>query len=209
MGKSYGLIITTRDYFSFKIPRYYDKGGNQLDYVYFIENTTDNYVDNTELFSLIRDLDIDENEIFIDTGISKKELEKLLDLLEEDDRLIIRSVIDLSFEAAGLLKVLEQLQEKKIILCSINEPTLNGLEYYSAMKCFVGINIYYLERKRKEKYQEAKLAGIVGRPKMTEQIEKAIRLYKTKAFTTAEIEKLSGVSSSSLYRALREQERSS
>ena len=175
-----------------------------MHYTYFIENTTEDYIDNTELFRLINDLEIDENEIYIDEEGCKEELESLLDILENGDRLVIRSVVDLAEEAKALLEILELLQDKEVILCSVTEPFLNGTEYLSSLKGFIGINNYYLEKRRKAKYQEAKDKGTVGRPKMTAEIEKAIRLYKTKAFTTAEIEQLSGISSSTLYRALKE-----
>jgi len=88
-------------------------------------------------------------------------------------------------------------------LISVLEPYLNGKEYHTAMKGFVGIHKTYLERKRREGFNEAKEAGSVGRPRQTEAIEKAIRLYNTKAFSVAEIEKFAGVSSSTLYRYLK------
>ncbi len=175
-----------------------------MHYTYFIENTTKDYIDNTELFRLINDLEIDENEIYIDEEDCKEELDNLLSILENGDRLVIRSVVDLAEEAEDLLEILRLLQDKEIILLSIEESFLNGIDYYTGLKGFVGINRYYLDKKRKERYKEAKEKGLVGRPKMTAEIQNALRLYKTGEFTTSEIEKLSGISSSTLYRALKE-----
>lgn len=179
-------------------------GVKDLDLAYFIENTSEDYIDNSGLFRLIYDLQIDENEIYIDNETNKEELASLLRTLKREDRLVIRSVVDLSEDAKDLLGILRILQDKKIIICSVEESYLNGTEYHTAMKGFLDINRYYIEKKRKEGYEKAKEKGIVGRPAKTEELEKAIRLYKTKAFTIEEIENLSGISSSTLYRALKE-----
>lgn len=179
---------------------------------HFIENTTAEVVDNTGLFKIINDLRIEEDNVYIDTCDSKEELEKLLKNIDNNCsdpinvRVVVRSVVDLSNTAKGLLDILSYLQGKGVILCSVTEPYMSGEDYYTKLSGFLKIHRYYAERLRKEGFQKAKAEGRVGRPKMTEEIEKAVRLYNTRAFTTAEIEKLSGVSSSTLYRALKEQE---
>ncbi len=175
-----------------------------MNYGYIIENTTQDYIDNSALFKMLIDLNIEEDETYVDTYDSKEQLDELLSVLEAGDRLVIRSIVDLADEASQLLKILSILQDNQIILCSVSENFLNGQEYYDAMQGFATINSYYLEKRRKQGYQEAKENGTVGRPKMTAEIERAIRLYNTKSFTTSEIEKMCGVSSSTLYRALKE-----
>ncbi|WP_165878501.1 recombinase family protein [Natranaerovirga pectinivora] len=177
-------------------------------YIYFIENTDREQIrDNTKVFNLRNDLDIHENDIFIDTDACKDELESLLDTIESGKRLIIRSVIDLSDDAKELLKVLKELQGKEVILCSIEEPYLNGTEYYTSMRGFADINKYYLEKRRLDGYLKAKEKGKVGRPRRTEDIDKGIRLYRTKAFSISEIEELSGISGSTLFRAMKEMDK--
>lgn len=114
--------------------------------------------------------------------------------------------MDLSEDAKELLEILRILQDKKITICSVEESYLNGAEYYTAMKGFLGINRYYIDKRRKEGYEKAKEKGTVGRPAKIEELEKAIRLYKTKVFTIEEIENLSGISSSTLYRELKKLE---
>ena len=119
-------------------------------------------------------------------------------------RLVIRSVVDLSDSAKGLISILSDFQDKGIILCSISEPYLSGENYFTMLSGFIQITNYYSEKRRKQGYEYAKEKGTIGRKAKTEETAKAIRLYKTGAFTTAEIEQLSGVSSSTLYRALKE-----
>lgn len=75
------------------------------------------------------------------------------------------------------------------------------------MQGVIDIHDYYLKKRQEEGFKRAQDAGIVGRPKRTEEIEKAIRLYKTKAFSIAEIEKLAGISSSTLYRYLEQKDK--
>lgn len=167
------------------------------------------YLDNSGIFCLINDLKIDENEVYSDRGTEKKELEKLLEVIETGDRLIIRSVVDLAEDARDLVKILKQLDDKQVILCSVCEIYLSGNEFYTAIKGFIDITSYYSSKKQRQKFEEAKLKGIVGRPAKDEATAKAIRLYKTKSFTIAEIIDLTGISSSTLYRALKEDGKSS
>ncbi len=126
-------------------------------YAYMREdNESNNLVDNSGVLSLIEDLCISEENIFIDKEADRVQLRKLLELIGEDDYIIIRSVVDLSDEAKELLGILKALQGKQVTLISIIEQYLNGKEYHTAMKGFAGINKYYLERKRRQGFNEAK-----------------------------------------------------
>ena len=124
--------------------------------------------------------------------------------MDLEDCLVIRSVTDLADDFRYLMGVLQDLQESQVALFSLLEPFLNGKDYYNALKGNIEIYKYYLNKKRAERYDETKKAGLVGRPVKKEEIEKALRLYQTKAFSISEIEKLSGVSSSTLYRYRKE-----
>lgn len=178
-----------------------------MDYAYFIENTNENYIDNTQIFNKIRELYIDENEVYSDVEDSKEELKELLGVIGCDDRLVVRSVIDLSDTAKGLLNLLSDLQDRGVILESVSEPYISRENYYLTFKDFIDITEHYTEKKRKQGYQQAKERGIVGRPPKTTEIEQAIRLYKTKTFTIAEIEQMTKISKSTLYRYLKDIDR--
>lgn len=173
------------------------------DYAYFIEDKTDNY----KLFREINKLEIEEDNIYSETDDSKEELDKLLDVIEVGDRLIVLSVVDLSDTAKHLLDILSDLQDREVILCSISEPYLDGSWYCSALQELIDITRYYTEKKRQQGYQQAKEKGTVGRPAKTAEIEQAIKLYKTKAFTISEIEELTKISKTTLYRYLKEIDR--
>jgi hypothetical protein len=80
-----------------------------MDLAYFIENTTDEYIDNTALFKIINDLEIEDEFVYSDTAGCRDELEKLFDDIDNifteasTKRLVIRSVVDLSDTAKGLI----------------------------------------------------------------------------------------------------------
>jgi len=181
-----------------------------MEFAYFIENTTEEFIDNSALFRIINDMEIEDEFVYSDTVGYRDELEKLLDDIDNiftkvsTKRLVVRSVVDLSDTAKGLLDILSDLQNNGIILCSISEPYLSGENYFTMLSGFIQITNFYSEKRRKQGYESAKEKGTIGRKAKTEETAKAIRLYKTGAFTTAEIEQLSGVSSSTLYRALKE-----
>jgi len=178
------------------------------DYAYILENIDpDNSRDNSYVFKLIQDLDIHEDSIFIDTADVKEELENLADTIGYGDRLIIRSVKDLANDPVSLLDILKSLQDRQITLCSCCENFLNGTEYHTNLKCFIELHKYYLNLKQTKGFDKAMKAGIVGRPKNNEGIDKALRLHDTKAFSIEEIEKLSGISSSTLYRYLKDRDK--
>ncbi|MFA9466977.1 MAG: helix-turn-helix domain-containing protein [Velocimicrobium sp.] len=175
--------------------------------VYIYEaRETDNLVDNSGVNGFIKDLNIGEDNIFTDTSKDRDNLKVLVECMDSEDCLVVRSVTDLTDNSRYLMGILQVLQESQVTLLSILEPFLNGKDYYNALKGNIEIHKYYLNKKRTEGYEEAKKAGLVGRPAKTEEIQNALRLYHTKAFSINEIEKLSGVSSSTLYRYRKEKE---
>lgn len=174
-------------------------------YAYFIENTGEKYIDNTGVFKLINDLDIQENNIYIDKEESKDQLEKLIEIMNYEDKLVIRSINDIARTGKEISVVLSKLNDKNIHLQSILEANLSSISnYYLAYREVIEMMKYFTAKHREEKYLEAKEKGLVGRPPKTEEVEKAIRLYETKSFTIAEIEELTKISKSTLYRYLKD-----
>jgi len=177
-------------------------------YAYFIENTSNEFTDNSGLFRYIQEQEIPEENLYIDTTDNKDELDALLEKIEPEDTIVLKTVTDLAEKRSELLQLLKELQDFGILIHSIMEPFLNGLDYFNRLQGSIVISKYYAEKKRKLAFEEARKQGVVGRPKIPEvQIETALKLYASKLFTTEEVAKLSGVSSSTLYRALKEQGR--
>ncbi len=172
--------------------------------VYIYES--ENQINNSGVFDLAKSLDISEDNVFTDTSKDRDNLKVLVECMDSEDCLVVRSIIDLAEDSKCLMGILQVLQTSQVTLVSLLEPFLNGKKYYSGLKGYIEIHKYYLNQKRAKGYDEAKKAGLVGRPAKTEEIEKALRLYHTQAFSINEIEKLSGVSSSTLYRYLKTKE---
>jgi DNA invertase Pin-like site-specific DNA recombinase len=175
-------------------------------YAYFIENTKeDEYRDNSRLFKLINESTINDDNIFVDTDETKEELDALLETIEPGDTIVIRSYIDLADNKGDMLQLVKELNEFGIIVRSADEPGINSDDYCRSIYGAVKIFRDYQEKNRRKAFAEAKKSGIIGRPRMDKQTEKALRLYKTGEFSIDEITELLGVSSSTLYRALKEQ----
>ena len=49
-----------------------------MDFAYFVENTTEEFIDNSALFRIINDLEIEDEFVYSDIAGCRDELEKLL-----------------------------------------------------------------------------------------------------------------------------------
>ena len=135
-----------------------------------------------------------------------KEFFEALDALEKEDMLIIRSVTDLTDDINGLLvELFPLLTEKGVELFSCEESFLCGYEYQNTLVGVIELLRYFRSLKKADNYQRALEAGKVGRPAKTDDVEKAIKLYQSKIYTVSQIERLTGVSKSTLYRYLKEE----
>jgi len=178
-------------------------------YAYFLDiqpGETDR--NNSKIFQLIQELDIADAQIFADDNpADRAELYTMLDLLTAGDMLIIRSVTDLTDDINVLLTDLfPQLSDKKVELFSCEEPYLCGMEYEEALNGFIELLRYFRAVKKMDSYQRALEDGRVGRPAKTEAVEKAVKLYQSGIYTISQIETLTGVSKSTLYRYLKEEQ---
>ena len=98
------------------------------------------------------------------------------------------------------------LSDIGVELFSCEEPYFCGEDYKNTLNSFMLLLDYYYKKRRKSGYQKALDEGRVGRPDKSAEVEKAIKLYNSRNYTVAQIEKLTGVSKSTLYKYLREAE---
>jgi len=160
---------------------------------------------NQAVFQLIKELEIEDDSCFFDmsgTG-DRTELKTLLDKIQSGDRLIIRSVLDIADTTEDLFFALSVLTEKKITLCSYNESYLCGENYLKQIKGIFSIYVEFSRRKQEQAYKKAVAEGKVGRPSKAKEIEKAIELYNSKKVTMEQLQALTGVSKSTLYRYIK------
>lgn len=179
-----------------------------MQYAYFLEVQKYEERNNQKVFQIIKDLELPEEQVFCDDNPDDRtELENLIELLQEDDLLIIRSVKDITGDIMPLYKELfPLLASKGVELFSCEEPYLCGTDYSKTLNNFILLMDYFYVKRKKSGYQKALDEGRVGRPAKTESVEKAIKLYESNLYTVAQIESLTGVSKSTLYKYLKEEE---
>lgn len=175
-------------------------------WAYVLENISNEDVRNNQpLFLLIKDLEIEDDNIFIDsdTDKSRPEFEKLLEVMKAEDRLAIRSVQDLADTLSDLIGVFQKLIDIGITLCSCEEPFLSGDDYLDTLDGFVKLYVDFEKKKQRQGYRQAVNEGTVGRPQKTKEIEQAISMYQSGKYKVNQIEAVTGVSKSTLYRYLK------
>lgn len=158
---------------------------------------------NQNSFLLIKDLEIPEDNLYFDKDLHRPELKNLIEVLQPGDRLAIRSVMDLSDTLSDLISVLQKLRDKSIILCSCLEPYLCGEDYLETLTDFTQLYVDFEKKKQKQSYQKAVEDGTVGRPAKTREIEQAISMYQSGKYKVTQIEAVTGISKSTLYRYLK------
>lgn len=161
---------------------------------------------NSKLYKLINQLDLPEGNVFIDSDLANRpELAKLLEMVETGDTIIIRSIMDLSESLTDIYhNSFPRLQDQGIELFSCEEPFFCGSDYSTTLNKIILIIKHFRIEKQKNGFDQALAEGRVGRPAKDDgAITEAIRLYETGVLTIAQIEKLTGVSKSTLYRYLK------
>lgn len=173
-------------------------------WAYVLENMgpTD-FRNNQNVFLLIKDLEISENNQYFDSNLERLELFKLIEVLQSEDRLAIRSVLDLADTLSGLISVFQKLTDKQVTLCSCLEPYLCGDDYLETLNGFARLYIDFEKKKQQQSYKKALESGSVGRPAKAKEVEQALNMYQSGKYKVNQIESITGVSKSTLYRYLK------
>lgn len=172
-------------------------------YAYMLENTSDVVeIDNTPLIKVIREVSIHEDEVYVDAidDTHREELKQLIQRVQGGDTVIVRSLSDIANSRKGLDNILTFFHDNSVDLVSVCEDYYSYERYYSAVMDFTKIILYWQEQKRLWGIEKAKKEKRMGRKKDKEKIDMALRLYDSEQFSIAEILKISGISSSTLYR---------
>lgn len=171
----------------------------------------------TEAQNLDRQLDALEkygvdmiyNEKMTGTKKNRPELTKLLDRITEGDTIVVESLSRLGRSTKDLIELTETFQSKGVNLVSLkesidtNSPT--GKLLFTLMSAIAQFERDVIADRTREGLESARARGRNGgRPKAdAEQVRKAIKLYKTGQYSVKEIEELTGIKKSTLYRNLR------
>ena len=144
------------------------------------------------------------------TKAKRPELDKLKNALREGDEVIIESLSRLGRSTKDLLNLIEEWNSQGVKLVSLKESidtsTSTGKLLFTLMSAIAQFERDVIADRTREGLKSARARGRTGgRPKADPTaIKKAIRLYNTKEYSIKEIEEMTGVKKSTLYRELKE-----
>lgn len=142
------------------------------------------------------------------TKKSRPELDNLLGVSKSGDTIVIESLSRVGRSVKNLAELMELLNEKGIRLVSLKEtidttsPT--GRLMFTILSSLAQFERDVLAERTKEGLNAARARGRNGgRPKSDETaLKKALALYQTHQYSVREITDLTGISKSTLYRAI-------
>ena len=142
------------------------------------------------------------------TKKNRPELDRMLHDLQDGDTVVIESLSRLGRSVKNLSDLMEQFNARDICLVSLKEtidtrsPT--GKLLFTILSSLAQFERDVLVERTREGLSAARSRGRHGgRPKSdTAALSKALALYHTKQYSIKEITELTGISKSTLYRAL-------
>lgn len=148
------------------------------------------------------------NEKMTGTKRNRPELDKLLERLTEGDTVVVESLSRLSRSTKDLIWLMETFNERGVNLVSLKESidttTSTGKLLFTLMSALAQFERDVLADRTREGLAAARARGRKGgRPPVDrEAVRKAVKLYRTKEYSLKEIEELTGVKRSTLYRKI-------
>lgn len=153
------------------------------------------------------------NEKMSGTVKHRPELENLKEILRDGDIVVIESLNRLGRSSKDLLELLEFFMEKGVTLISLKESidmsTPTGKLMISVLAALSQFERDTIVQRTNEGLVSARKRGIVGgRPKVdSKTIEKALKLYDSKAYTIREICELAKISQGTLYNEIKKRKK--
>lgn len=174
-------------------------------YAYMREYSQVDKDGNAAVIRTINKVGLHDDNVFIDAK-DYESLDEVLKVISKNDGLIIRSLVDLGPDIKQMVKVIDYLDRKGVKLYSVNEPDLGRTKYLEVYVQIRAVLKCYQEKKRLEGYQKALRENKVGRKKKSDEADAAIKMFQS-GMKIEDIVKYSGLSKSSVYRALNEYKR--
>lgn len=148
------------------------------------------------------------NEKMTGTKRDRPELNKLLDRLMAGDTVVVESLSRLGRSTKDLIELVELFEKKRVHLVSLKEQidtsTPAGKLLFTLMSAIAQFERDVIAERTREGLNAARARGRVGgRPRTNEQkVRQAVKLYQTGQYSVREIEELTGVKKSTLYRSI-------
>ena len=143
------------------------------------------------------------------TKKNRPELDNMLSTVKEGDTIVIESLSRLGRSVKNLAELMELFNNKSIRLVSLKETidttSSTGRLLFAILSSLAQFERDVLVERTREGLNAARLRGRVGGRPKTDQfiVNKAIALYNTNQYSIKEITSLTGVSKSTLYRAIK------
>ena len=143
------------------------------------------------------------------TKKNRPEMEAMLDFIREGDIVVVCELTRISRSTKDLFALVEKIEEKGAKIKSLKESWLDTTSAHGKLLFTMFAGLAQFERdliseRTRETLRAKKAAGVkLGRPRVDDkQLEKAVRLYMTKEFEIKEIEQMTKISKSTLYREI-------
>ena len=146
------------------------------------------------------------NEKMTGTKRDRPELTKLLDRMMPGDTIVIESLSRLGRSTKDLIELVELFEQRGVHLVSLKEAidtsTPAGKLLFTLMSAIAQFERDVIAERTKEGLAAARARGrLGGRPKADAQkVRPAVKLYHARQHSIKEIEELTGVKKSTLYR---------
>lgn len=151
-------------------------------------------------------VDVIYNEKMTGTKKDRPELTKLLERITKGDTVVIESLSRLGRSTKDLIELTELFKSKGVRLASLKESidteSSTGKLLFTLMSAIAQFERDTIADRTREGLRSARSRGRTGgRPKAnSDSIKKAVKLYNTRQYSIKEIEELTGVKKSTLYR---------
>jgi DNA invertase Pin-like site-specific DNA recombinase len=146
------------------------------------------------------------NEKMTGTKRDRPELNKMIDRMTEGDTVVIESLSRIGRSTKDLIELMELFQQKGVNLISLKEnidtTTSTGKLVFAIFSAIAQFERDVIADRTKEGLKAARARGRVGgRPKVDSDLtKKAVKLYHTGQYSLKEIEEMTGVKRSTVYR---------
>ena len=164
---------------------------------------------------MLQEYGIAEEDIFVDkfTGrdFSRDGFQRLCSTVRRGDMIIVESLSRVGRSSKELLDVLERWQQQGVVFVSLKEnidlSTTTGKLIAQLLSGLAEFEASCIRERVKEGIAVARAKGrIGGRPRTKKEIiDKALKLYKARIQSAKEICEICGISTATLYRALKEE----
>lgn len=151
-------------------------------------------------------VDVIYNEKMTGTKKDRPELNKLIERITEGDTVVIKSLSRLGRSTKDLIELTELFKDKGVRLVSLKESidteSSTGKLLFTLMSALAQFERDTIADRTREGLRSARARGRTGgRPKVnSDDVKKAVKLYSTRQYSIKEIEELTGVKKSTLYR---------